>query len=282
MGYGLQPGWSMGEIFVLRGDEPGLWLVSNCGSSISFFDGQLDADNLSSCRSSSIPSGYAACDCRSLPGGPPALQYDATHSNNAVEHAREVTLDAASVVHEGECTPGTYRCRQPFVTGDLQVCSADGVWQISSHCCGPYTCYDAPGDEGPHCQCRAEDRAIDPAVASPSDQAVEVQMRDNEPTTGPEDPEPCTYDYLTCGDGDSSVYGCNHQEKWVLLNVCIPGTSCVRGEDHGAFCVGDFGTAGKAMSGSADRLTVGTEEGVEGSTTLLTVAKDAAASTAKA
>jgi hypothetical protein len=351
----------MGEVVVLRKDGPGPWLASYCNSSAGFVAVKSDANNVHSCRSSSIPSGYAACDCRSLPGGPPTFQYDAARSIDTIEQVREVTRDAVPIVQKGECTPGTYRCRQPFTIGDLQFCNAVGVWQISSHYCGPYTCYDAPGDEGPHCQCRPEARSLDSAVSSTSDRAVEarqsevvsdqmpcrpagtvtcslpniapliicdanatwqvmdkccglyscrtdesgtghclctqsfsldsassprsldslVQMRDNEPTAGPKDPEPCTYGYLTCGDCDINVYGCNHQQKWVLLNACVPGTNCVRGENHGAFCVGNFGNAGKAMSGSADRLTVGTEEGVEGSTTLLTVAKDAAASTAK-
>jgi hypothetical protein len=317
-------------------------------------------NNWCSCRSSSVPCVYAACDCRSLPSGPPALQHDATCFAGADEKVREITRYAEPVVNEGKCTPGTYRCRQPFVTGDLQVCNADSVWHISSYCCGPYTCYDAPGDEDPHCQCRPKARSIASAVSSTSDKAIEaaqpnivsdqtpcrpgtvmcslpniaplitcdergiwqvldeccglyscrtdesgsgycqcsqsssldsisslqsldcpVHTRDDDPIVGPEEPEPCTPGYLTCGDRDSRVYGCNNKHNWLLSNSCVPGTNCVGGENYGAFCVGKFGTASKAMSGSADRLTVGTE-GVEGSTTLLTVAKDAAASTAKA
>jgi hypothetical protein len=149
----------MGEVVVLRKDGPGPWLVSYCDSSAGFVAVKSDANNVHSCRSSSIPSGYAACDCRSLPVGPPTLQHDAARSIDTIEQVREVTRDAVPIVQKGEYTPGTYRCRQPFTIGDLQFCNAVGVWQISSHYCGPYTCYDAPGDEGPRCQCRPEARS---------------------------------------------------------------------------------------------------------------------------
>lgn len=43
------------------------------------------ANDQYSCRSSSIPSGYAACNCRSLPGGPPALDKDAARSTDTTD-----------------------------------------------------------------------------------------------------------------------------------------------------------------------------------------------------
>jgi hypothetical protein len=66
------------------------------------------------------------------------------------------------------CSPGTFQCRAPYVFGQLQVCNSLGVWQVSSNCCGPYTCIIAQGDIPAHCECSPKPQTLETGAAPPT------------------------------------------------------------------------------------------------------------------
>lgn len=234
-----------------------------------------------SCRQGST-SGTAYCMCpqsRSLEARGSESGREA--ENNALGLSPRSVIQAADT--EAVCDPGVYACWGSDNANILVVCGADRQWHISADCGSPGSCKDGAVPGTAYCSSTASSRSLDSA-SSPRFDDSPADRRDTDPTPGPEDPdepEYCTPGRLTCGDRDSKVYGCNSKHKWVLFYECVPSTNCMRGQHHSASCMGNFGSAGKAMMESTDRVTIVSEEGVEGTTTLLTVTKDPA-STAKA
>ncbi|KAF2036266.1 hypothetical protein EK21DRAFT_106370 [Setomelanomma holmii] len=202
--------------------QNGKWQISSyCGKT---------SQGYGCCRGSSIPGGSPSCDCRSLPGGPPTHLRDAQHIDpvtaesttdaNVAQNLESTAVSTpearstddgnddrgvprAETPQEGECTPGTYRCRQPFIYGQIQLCDSQGVWYISAVCCGPYTCYDPPGDEPPRCECGPSSHGNDVA-SSPRF----IAARQFDPEAGPQDPdepELCSPGRYTCGDRNRKV-----------------------------------------------------------------------------
>jgi hypothetical protein len=214
----------VGEIRVLWKDKRALWLVSCAFAELVSSSNTPSLNSLRSCRSSSIPSGYAACDCRGLPGGPPALPQD-TRSIKTLEKISEDNLDTPSSDVSGNCSPGTYQCRQPFVLGDLQVCGSDGIWQISDHCCGPYTCYDPPGDEQPHCQCSPKSGILDARKTNIVREVASAPVRDSG-----------TYACLESPDGLSLLVNCGVYRTWHVSANCGTPDSCRSGADGSSYC----------------------------------------------
>jgi hypothetical protein len=233
------------------------------------------------------------CDCRP-PTGELLASIEASdiipegslnsHSTNTVEQATKAVQDTVADVPSAGCTHGTYRCRQPFVLGHLQVCGSDGVWQISNECCGPYTCVDPPGNEPPHCECSRKSRSISSVGQFFPGYENTPRSFNYSPTdldSGPQDPdepELCTPGRFTCGDRESKVYVCNFKGNWEFSDKCGSGTKCMRGEHHEAYCTGVTKGNGKTAAKSADSAPIGAGGK---SATLVTVAKEAA-STAKA
>jgi hypothetical protein len=91
----------------------------------------------------------------------------------------EVIPDIQQVESEdpsAACSPGTFQRRQSYVYGQLQVCNSLGVWQVSSNCCGPYTCIVAQGDTPAHCECSPKLQSLE-TIAAPSTMSVAVSTK---------------------------------------------------------------------------------------------------------
>ncbi|KAF1916811.1 hypothetical protein BDU57DRAFT_548437 [Ampelomyces quisqualis] len=314
-------------------DHAGSWQYSaNCGKT---------STGSNCCRQD--PGYPPSCDCRGLPGGPPAISKGDGDNKLLARHSIANLKEASMTAMEApeRCTPGTYRCKPPFTQGWLQVCGQDRIWYLANQFCGPYTCVDIPGDELPRCECSRKPRSLeiesapasDEATATPQlDQATEQtagcqpgtsqgewQVSDTccglhtcrqgvdpgtaycncpkvlhsfekslparslgdslaQPTSGPEDPdEPefCTPGRFTCGDSDSKVYTCNIKGNWQLSATCTLDHTCARGKHGEAYCV----EVGRDAAEPTDDVRGSTDEGL---TTLLTLAKEVASSTAKA
>jgi hypothetical protein len=176
------------------------------------------------------------CDCRP-PSGGLLDSGDLTHERS--EKARSIDApkaiqDEESRFPSGNCTPGTFRCRQPFVFGHLQVCGHDGVWQISSQCCGPYTCIDPPGDEPPHCECSPKTRSIDAVSHSTADKAVDTPSYNTH------------LDSAICSPGTYScvfqhyvpLMICGADRLWHVSSMCCGYETCSPGSVPGtAYCM---------------------------------------------
>jgi hypothetical protein len=200
-----------------------------------------------SCRSSSIPSHYAVCDCATLPAVPPALLHD-----RAVNVIGKVSEDIQDGEPGGKCSPGTFSCRQPFVDGDLLVCGVNGVWQISSHCCGPYTCYDPPGDEQPHCECvpKALDSNFVRDLASNNNVVVEAPRSISSGCSVDPVPHGCSPGTFECRKKGTEMFVCNIEGVWELSQVCKGASKCNVRSNGEAYC-GPGRLEDKASSGSA-------------------------------
>jgi hypothetical protein len=177
-----------------------------------------------------VPSTLEVPQCNCSPS-PRSLDASAPKAEIRLDDTQYMASDYAST----QCTPGTYQCRQPFLTGHLQVCNAQGVWQISSECCGPYTCYDAPGDEPAHCMCTPEARTLD-AIRSPSsDKAVDVPQSDD----GIQRYEPCWPGAYKCDEpGTAPLMVCNALRRWIISSKCCGLHTCQDGHQSGtAYCL---------------------------------------------
>jgi hypothetical protein len=108
------------------------------------------------------------CNC---PNGSRSL--DASAHEEETPSIQQVISDDPSAA---ACSPGTFQCRAPYVFGQLQVCNSLGVWQVSSNCCGPYTCIITQGDIPAHCECSPKPQTLE-TVAAPSTMSVAVSTK---------------------------------------------------------------------------------------------------------
>jgi hypothetical protein len=165
----------------------------------------------------------------SLPS--PDTDQNTNHDSHAVEEFDPIPSESPSA----SFTPGAYQCRQPFTTGHLQVCNADGVWQISNECCGPYTCYDAPGDEPAHCMCQPEPGALGAIQKPASEKAVNVPQHNGRL----EQRDGCKRGTYACNLPETATLCvCNAVGQWVLANDCCGLHTCYQGDTPGtAYCL---------------------------------------------
>ncbi|KAH6483475.1 hypothetical protein HBI55_220310 [Parastagonospora nodorum] len=133
---------------------------------------------------------------------------------------------------------GTFSCRQPFVDGDLLVCGVNGVWQISSHCCGPYTCYDPPGDEQPHCECgpKALDSNLVRDIAGNDDVAVEAPRSVSSERSADPVAHGCSPGTFECRKKGTEIFLCNTKGFWELSQVCKGASKCNVRSNGEAYC----------------------------------------------
>jgi hypothetical protein len=194
----------------------------------------------------------------------PPGRSDAINDNVQLDSA----VDQQSSPEEELCTPGTYRCKQPFSQGWLQVCDSNRAWILASECCGPYTCVDEPGDTPATCVCGHQPRSVDAPSLPSSDKAADVQQAEQ----ASDGCKPGTYSCLAPDTAPLMV--CNSLGNWQVSDVCCGMKTCRQGSTPGtAYC-----TCNPFRSISQDPPLV---EQTKGST-LVTVAKEATSSTAKA
>ena len=193
---------------------------------------------LFSCRTSTDGGQSARCDCRGLPGGPPALDAVAT-----TEKREDVSAAQA-------CTPGQYWCNQNGFDW-IVVCNGQGRWELSSYCgktSQGYGCCRGSSIPGSNfwCDCRnlpggppAEKRGLDGSKAANDTTPGALDPAWDRKKDGPQDPdEPdfCTPGRYTCGDSDTRVYVCDWNGNWQRSAKCEEGR-CRRGDNHQAFCI---------------------------------------------
>jgi hypothetical protein len=217
-----------------------------------------------------VPGLAPICDCRGLG----ARRSEGIDSTAASEEAKK---EPFKIRHNNDpkgsvppaCDAGTYACWETENPRTLMVYGADRTWHLSNNCCGPNSCVEGPVSGTAYCKCSPTPRSLDnllpaePFIFSPA-----------QPTSGPEDPdEPefCTPGRFTCGDSGRKVYTCNIKGNWQLSASCTSDQRCAKGIHGEAYCV-SIAEPEDDVRGSAD----------QGSTTLLTVAKEAASSTARA
>jgi hypothetical protein len=257
------------------------WLLvcdSNSNWQISTYCGMLGPYGC--CRGTSWPGPEHSCDCRPSANGlfasntieegiAPALSQDNKRSEVISDDDQlDSDVDQLSSPNEELCTPGTYRCKQPFSQGWLQVCDSNRVWILASQCCGPYTCVDEPGDTPATCVCGHQARSVDAPSLASSDKAVDVQQA--EQASG--GCKPGTYSCLAPDTAPLMV--CNLLGDWMVSDVCCGMKTCRQGSTPGtAYC-----TCDPFRSTSQNPPLAVQTEGL----TLVTVAKEAASSTAKA
>ncbi|KAH7075616.1 hypothetical protein BKA63DRAFT_412898, partial [Paraphoma chrysanthemicola] len=222
------------------------------------------------CRGPSNPSEQSpTCECPGLSGGTPALSHESSPIDSKFTQPRTIessnktpTMMEEKRTEEPQCTPGTYRCRQPFVYGHLEVCNPESVWVISSLCCGPYTCEDPVGDTPAHCLCSPShpgaETDLSPRSLEASDSAsLEVRQE----TPPPNEPVPgiCISGTYACGGHRRWIWVCNGG-KWKFASDCKYEGACKTDSNGVPYC--------------DPRLEVG-QLTAEESSTLLTVARDA-------
>jgi hypothetical protein len=101
--------------------------------------------------------GVPMCNCTSL---------DTFVPEEETPRIRQVDIrQVESENPDAVCTPGTFQCRQPYTYGQLQVCNSLGVWEISSNCCGPYTCVVEQNNIPAHCYCSPKPQTLETIVA---------------------------------------------------------------------------------------------------------------------
>jgi len=178
-----------------------------------------------------------SCDCRGLPGGPPALVAD-------TEHVARTELDSPVTKDDPEtsdidvndiCTPGMYRCAHR--TADtIEVCGQDQKWYLSASCCGLHTCRMGLSalDWAPRCHC-GHVRSVDTSAPATAEREV-IQPE-------PSMPEPCQPWTRRCGVGPDagSLYMCGEDNKWTLATSC----DCQSEQTGQAYC-------GPTMSSASD------------------------------
>lgn len=199
------------------------------------------------------------CECGSKPRW---LEIDGTSASDKAASTSD--LNKAEHPTPAGCNPGTYSCTSPG-TALLMVCNPQGVWKLSDTCCRVHTCRQGVDPGTAYCNCAHIMKSL-PARLLSSSLA--------QPTSGPEDPdEPefCSPGRFTCGDSGRKVYACNIKGNWELSATCTSGHVCAKGLRSEAYCV--------KITWPADDVGVSADGR---STTLLTVAKEAASSTAKA
>lgn len=81
------------------------------------------------------PSGWIpTCDCRGLPGGPPALVADTEHvARDVIDPPVKKSEVEASNGMLAPCTPGHFWCDQKSFDWII-VCNSRGTWEKSSYC----------------------------------------------------------------------------------------------------------------------------------------------------
>jgi hypothetical protein len=122
--------------------------------------------------------GVHTCHVASLLEVPMCNCTKESHSLDASAHEEETPgiQQVESEDPSAACSPGAFRCRQPFVYGQLQVCNSLGFWQVSSNCCGPCTCIVAQGDVPAHCECRSNPQTLG-IIAAPSTMSVAMSTK---------------------------------------------------------------------------------------------------------
>jgi hypothetical protein len=104
--------------------------------------------------------GVPMCNCTSL---------DISVPEEETPRIRQVDIrQVESENPDAVCTPGTFQCRQPYSYGQLQVCNSLGVWQISSNCCGPYTCVVEQNNIPAHCYCSPKPQTLETIAVPPT------------------------------------------------------------------------------------------------------------------
>lgn len=199
------------------------------------------------------------CECGKKPR---SLEIDNTSSSDKAASASR--LDKDEDLKPSGCNPGTCSCTAPD-TVPLMVCNPQGQWRVSDTCCGMHTCRQGVDPKTAYCNCPHVKKSL-PA------QSLGASLA--QPTSGPEDhdePEFCSPGRFTCGDSGRKVYACNIKGNWELSATCTSDHVCAKGLRSEVYCVKTTWPADD-VGGSTD----------EGCTTLLTVAKEAASSTAKA
>ncbi|KAH7090519.1 hypothetical protein FB567DRAFT_520042 [Paraphoma chrysanthemicola] len=164
---------------------------------------------------------------------------------------------------EPQCTPGTYRCRQPFLYGHLEVCNPESVWVISSLCCGPYTCEDPVGDTPAHCLCSPSQLGAETDLSSRSLEALDaanLEVRQETPPPNKLVRGPCIPGTYRCHSLNRLIFVCDEDGFWVFLADCLVENGCKTGDNGVPYC--------------DPRMKVG-QPTAEKSSTLLTMARDA-------
>jgi hypothetical protein len=183
-------------------------------------------------RLSATCGGDNSCQNRATPGTAYCLWE--LNSIDTVTLAPDVSRDL--VLQQVPCgPPGSYACGLDH--GSVWICGPDGVWQLSSLCCGRDSCVDGPTHGTAHCTCRKEELSIEPAKnetsIAPPNQITRIFIMDksNRTVEARQDCDPGTYG---CAHGDNDMLAtCKADGTWTLSNMCCGPSSCVVGPGYG-------------------------------------------------